>query len=79
MKTVLGTHIKQSGSLVNAERLRFDFTHFSKIEENELEQIENLANAVIRRNLPVVTRVLPIEEAMKTGATAVFDEKYGER
>jgi len=79
MKMVLGTHIKQSGSLVNAERLRFDFTHFSKIEENELEQIENLANAVIRRNLPVVTRVLPIEEAMKTGATAVFDEKYGER
>lgn len=79
MKTVLGNHIKQSGSLVTAERLRFDFTHFSKIEENELEQIENLANAVIRRNLPVVTRVLPLEEAMKTGATAVFDEKYGEK
>jgi len=79
MKTVLGNHIKQSGSLVNAERLRFDFTHFSKIEDNELEQIENLANAVIRQNLPVMTRVLPIEEAMKTGATAVFDEKYGER
>ncbi len=79
MKTVMGNHIKQSGSLVTAERLRFDFTHFSKIEENELEQIENLANAVIRRNLPVVTRVLPLEEAMKTGATAVFDEKYGEK
>lgn len=79
MKAVLGNHIKQSGSLVNAERLRFDFTHFSKIEEQELEQIENLANSVIRRNLPVVTQVLPLEEAMKTGATAVFDEKYGER
>jgi len=79
MKTVLGNHIKQSGSLVNAERLRFDFTHFSKIEDDELEKIENLANTVIRRNVPVVTQVLPIEEAMKTGATAVFDEKYGER
>jgi alanyl-tRNA synthetase len=78
LKTVLGDHIKQSGSLVNAERLRFDFTHFSKIEDDELEQIENLANAVIRRNLPVVTQVLPIEEAMKTGATAVFDEKNGD-
>jgi len=79
MKTVLGDHIKQSGSLVTAERLRFDFTHFSKIEDRELEEIENLANAVIRRNLPVATQVLPLEEAMKTGATAVFDEKYGER
>ncbi|SEL99151.1 alanyl-tRNA synthetase [Syntrophus gentianae] len=79
LKRVLGDHIKQSGSLVNAERLRFDFSHFSKIEDHELEQIENLANAVIRRNVPVVTRVLPIEEAMKTGATAVFDEKYGDR
>jgi len=79
MKTVLGNHIKQSCSLVNAERLRFDFTHFSKIEDDELEKIENLANTVIRRNVPVVTQVLPIEEAMKTGATAVFDEKYGER
>ncbi|OPY13049.1 MAG: Alanine--tRNA ligase [Syntrophus sp. PtaB.Bin001] len=79
LKAVLGDHIKQSGSLVNAERLRFDFTHFSKIEDDELEKIENLANSVIRRNLPVVTRVLPIAEAMKTGATAVFDEKYGEQ
>ncbi len=79
LKRVLGDHIKQSGSLVNAERLRFDFTHFSKIEDHEMEQIENLANAVIRRNVPVVTRVLPIEEAIKTGATAVFDEKYGDR
>jgi len=79
LKRVLGDHIKQSGSLVNAERLRFDFTHFSKIEDDELEKIENIANAVIRRNVPVVTQVLPIEEAMKTGATAVFDEKYGDR
>ena len=78
LKAVLGDHIKQSGSLVNPERLRFDFTHFSKIEEDELDRIETFANDIIRGNFPVVSRVLPREEAMKTGATAVFDEKYGE-
>ena len=78
LRSVLGNHIKQSGSLVNPERLRFDFTHFSKIGEDELERIEILANDIIRENSPVVSRVLPREEAMKTGATAVFDEKYGE-
>ena len=78
LRSVLGNHIKQSGSLVNPERLRFDFTHFSKIGEDELERIEILANDIIRENFPVVSRVLPREEAMKTGATAVFDEKYGE-
>ena len=78
LKTVLGDHVKQSGSLVNAERLRFDFTHFSRIEDEELERIEILANRFIRNNVPVTTMVLPLEEAMKTGATAVFDEKYGE-
>ena len=77
LKAVLGDHVKQSGSLVNAERLRFDFTHFSKIEEEELNRIEQIANDFIRRNVPVTTAVLPREEAMKTGATAVFDEKYG--
>ncbi|MBN1614824.1 MAG: alanine--tRNA ligase [Deltaproteobacteria bacterium] len=78
LKAVLGDHVKQSGSLVNAERLRFDFTHFSKIDDDEIERIETFANDVIRSNCPVQTRVLPIEEAVKTGATAVFDEKYGE-
>ena len=78
IKTVLGDHVKQSGSLVNAERLRFDFTHFSRIEENDLNGIEKLANDVIRGNFPISTRVLPIAEAVKTGATAVFDEKYGD-
>ena len=78
LRSVLGDHIKQSGSLVNPERLRFDFTHFSKIGEDELERIEILANDIIRENFPVVSRVLPREEALKTGATAVFDEKYGE-
>jgi alanyl-tRNA synthetase len=78
LKTVLGEHVKQSGSLVNAERLRFDFTHFSRIDEEELAKIENEANRMIRANCPVETRVLPLAEAMKTGATAVFDERYGE-
>ena len=77
LKKVLGDHVKQSGSLVNPERLRFDFTHFSRIEENELNKIELLANEFIRSNALVTTRILPREEALKTGATAVFDEKYG--
>jgi alanyl-tRNA synthetase len=78
LKAVLGDHIKQSGSLVNAERLRFDFTHFSRITDEEMEAIETLANRHIRENAPVVTTVMPIDEAVKTGATAVFDEKYGD-
>ena len=78
IKTVLGNHIKQSGSLVDAERLRFDFTHFSRIEEEDLRRIETLANKFIRGNVPVITAVLPMAEAVKTGATAVFDERYGE-
>ncbi|MBN2397809.1 MAG: alanine--tRNA ligase [Deltaproteobacteria bacterium] len=78
LKRVLGDHVKQSGSLVNAERLRFDFTHFAKIEDEEIEEVERIANAYIRSNVPVDTRVLAREEAMKTGATAVFDEKYGD-
>jgi alanyl-tRNA synthetase len=70
--------VKQSGSLVNPERLRFDYTHFSKIEEDELHRIESIANDIIRQNLPVQTDILSREEAMKTGAQAVFDEKYAE-
>ncbi|MEI7671672.1 MAG: alanine--tRNA ligase [Deltaproteobacteria bacterium] len=78
LKQVLGEHVKQSGSLVNADRLRFDFTHFSRIEEEELTRVETLANWMIRANVPVETVVLPLAEAVKSGATAVFDEKYGE-
>jgi alanyl-tRNA synthetase len=77
LKAVLGDHIKQSGSLVNTERLRFDFSHFSKITDEELSRIEEIANDIIRKNLEVVTEVCPLEDAFKTGATAVFDEKYG--
>ena len=78
LKKTLGDHIKQSGSLVNPERLRFDFTHFSKIDEAEMDKIEIIANQIIRENAAVETRLLPKEEAMKTGAAAVFDEKYGD-
>ena len=77
LKAVLGDHIKQSGSLVNAERLRFDFTHFSKITDEELRRVETIANDMIRKNLAVQTEVCSLEDALKTGATAVFDEKYG--
>lgn len=78
LRSVLGNHVKQSGSLVNPERLRFDYTHFSKIEEDEFHSIESIANDIIRENIPVHTEVLPREEAMKTGAQAVFDEKYSD-
>ena len=77
LKAVLGDHIKQSGSQVNAAGLRFDFTHFSKISDDEMQRIEEIANDVIRKNLDVKTEVCALEDALKTGATAVFDEKYG--
>ena len=78
LKEVLGKHVKQSGSLVSPERLRFDFTHFSRISEEELGRVEERVNEMIRANVPVKTSVLPLQEAIKTGATAVFDEKYGD-
>jgi alanyl-tRNA synthetase len=74
---VLGDHIKQSGSQVNATGLRFDFTHFSKISDEEMLRIEEIANDIIRKNLEVKTEICALEDALKTGATAVFDEKYG--
>jgi len=77
LKAVLGDHIKQSGSQVNEEGLRFDFTHFSKISDEEMKRIEAIANDMIRKNVDVKTEVCALEDALKTGATAVFDEKYG--
>jgi alanyl-tRNA synthetase len=78
LKAVLGNHIKQSGSQVTAERLRFDFTHFSKISDEELQRVEDIANDMIRKNLLVdIIEECALEDALKTGATAVFDEKYG--
>jgi len=76
LKEVLGDHVKQAGSLVGPERLRFDFTHFSPVTEHEIENIELLVNEKIRDNCQVITRVLDREEAIKEGATALFGEKY---
>jgi alanyl-tRNA synthetase len=77
LKAVLGDHIKQSGSQVTADGLRFDFSHFSKISDEEMQRIEEIANDMIRKNVDVKTEVCALEDALKTGATAVFDEKYG--
>jgi alanyl-tRNA synthetase len=79
MKSVLGDHVKQSGSLVTPERLRFDFTHFSPITPEELAAIEKLANGEIRANIPLHTEMLAREEAIKSGAVALFGEKYGDK
>ena len=78
LRDVLGTHVEQAGSLNNAERLRFDFTHFQAMTPEELKETERLVNEKIRASLPVVTEELPIEEARKKGAMALFGEKYGD-
>ncbi|HHB76196.1 MAG TPA: alanine--tRNA ligase [Desulfobulbus sp.] len=79
MKKVLGDHVKQAGSLVTSDRLRFDFTHFSALSAEEIREIEQLVNAEIRRNTPVKTSILAREEAIAQGATALFGEKYGSK
>jgi len=79
MKSVLGDHVKQSGSLVTPERLRFDFTHFSAITPEEMKTIERIANEEIRANTPLGTEMLDREEAIKSGAVALFGEKYGSK
>ncbi len=79
MKEVLGDHVKQSGSLVTPERLRFDFTHFSPITQEELIRIEKLANEEIRANTSVDTDMLGKDEAIKSGAVALFGEKYDDK
>ena len=78
LRQVLGTHVEQAGSYVDAERLRFDFTHFSAVTPEELKKVEEIVNEQITNALAVVTKNLPIEEARKTGAQALFGEKYGD-
>ena len=76
LREVLGDHVKQAGSLVDPDRLRFDFTHFSPLSVTEIEAIEYLINQKIRQNVPVATQILTREDAIRGGATALFGEKY---
>ncbi len=78
LKTVLGSHVEQKGSLVTPDRLRFDFAHFSAMTAEELAKVEAIVNAEIAKNLPVVTEVMNIEAAKASGAMALFGEKYEE-
>jgi alanyl-tRNA synthetase len=79
LRQVLGTHIAQKGSLVDAERLRFDFSHFEPPTTEQLAGIEALVNTWIRANVAVETRIMPVDQALQSGALALFGEKYGEQ
>jgi alanyl-tRNA synthetase len=77
LRGIVGTHVKQAGSLVSPDRFRFDFTHYAGLTAGILRQVEDEVNDVVRQDLPIVTRVLPLEEALRRGALAFFGEKYG--
>jgi len=78
LRSVLGDHVQQKGSLVDSERLRFDFSHFEGVSADELKSIEDLVNAQIRANTEVTTRLMNMDEAVEAGAMALFGEKYGD-
>ena len=79
LRSILGTHVEQKGSLVNQDRLRFDFSHFAKVTDEEIKQVEDFVNARIEEQLPLIERrSIPIQQALDEGAMALFGEKYGD-
>jgi alanyl-tRNA synthetase len=79
LREILGDHVKQAGSLVAPDRFRFDFSHFTQVDHEKLKEVEGLVNKYIMKNLPVSSEEMPKEEAMKSGAIAIFEERYGDQ